>query len=113
MESKIKHCKGSSLRSSGAGTHSTIRSKTFSTPNPVLALISIASDISNPIISSTSFFTRSGSALGKSILLITGIISRLLSNARYTLAKVCACTPCVASTTKIAPSQADKLRDTS
>ena len=64
-------------------------------------------------MSSISFFTSSGLAFGKSILLITGIISRLLSNAKYTLARVCASTPWLASTTSTAPSQAAKLLDTS
>ena len=66
-----------------------------------------------PIISSISFLTFSGSALGRSILLITGMISRPLSSAKYTLAKVWASIPCAASTTKIAPSQAAKDRETS
>ena len=80
---------------------------------PDLALAKIASDASNPITSSISRFTRSGSALGKSILLMTGMISKSCSNAKYTLAKVCASTPCAASTTNRAPSQAAKERDTS
>ena len=63
--------------------------------------------------SSISCFARSGSALGKSILLINGKISKLLSKAKYTFARVCASTPWVASTTKIAPSQAAKDLDTS
>ena len=52
-------------------------------------------------------------ALGMSILLITGMISRLWSIAMYRLEMVCACTPCVASTTSSAPSQAAMERDTS
>ena len=40
----------------------------------------------------------SGCALGRSILLMTGMISRLFSTARYALASVCASTPCDAST---------------
>ena len=56
---------------------------------------------------------RSGSAHGKSILLMTGMNSRLFSMARYVLASVCASTPCEASTTSSAPSQADRLRETS
>ena len=69
--------------------------------------------MSSPIISSISFFTSSGLAFGRSTLLITGIISRSLSNAKYTFASVCASTPWDASTTKIAPSHAAKLLDTS
>ena len=47
-----------------------------------------ASDASIPITSSISLLTFSGSALGKSILFNTGIISKLLSNAKYTFASV-------------------------
>ena len=64
-------------------------------------------------MSSISFFTSSGLAFGKSTLFITGNISRLLSNAKYTFARVCASTPWLASTTRIAPSHAAKLLDTS
>ena len=66
----------------GAGKSLTILSKTCSTFNPVFADIHGASSAGIPIISSISFFISSGLALGKSILLITGNISRLLSNAR-------------------------------
>src|SRR5207248_3095296 len=45
-------------------------------------------------------------APGKSILLMTGMISSPTSIAAYALATVYACTPCVASTTRIAPSHA-------
>ena len=66
-----------------------------------------------PIMSSISFCVSSGLELGKSILFITGKISRLLSIARYTFASVWASPPCVLSTISIAPSQAAKLLDTS
>ena len=49
---------------------------------PFFADIKGASDASSPITSSISFFTKSGLALGKSILFITGIISKSCSNAR-------------------------------
>ena len=65
------------------------------------------------IISSTSCFTRSGSAAGRSILLMTGRISSSCSMARYVFASVWASTPCVASTTSTAPSHAARERDTS
>ena len=52
-------------------------------------------------------------ALGRSTLLITGIIVRLLSIARYVLLTVCASTPCAASTSNNAPSQAARERETS
>ena len=58
-------------------------------------------------------FTSSGLAFGRSTLLITGKISKLLSIAKYTFARVCACTPWAASTTRTAPSQAAKERETS
>ena len=97
----------------GAGKSVTILSKTSSTFNPDFADIHGASSAGIPIISSISFFTSSGLAFGKSILFITGNISRLLSIARYTFAKVCASTPWLESTTNIAPSHAAKLLDTS
>ena len=52
-------------------------------------------------------------ALGRSILLMTGRTSRSWSSARYTFASVCASIPCAASTTRIAPSQAARLLETS
>ena len=81
--------------------------------NPDFADMHGASCAGIPIISSISFFISSGLAFGKSILFSTGNISRLLSKAKYTLAKVCASTPCDESTTSIAPSHAAKLLDTS
>ena len=48
----------------------------------IFADINGASSAGNPITSSISSFASSGLALGKSILFITGIISRLLSRAR-------------------------------
>ena len=48
----------------------------------VFAEISGAPCASNPITSSTSWITRLGSAFGRSILLMTGRISRSCSNAR-------------------------------
>ena len=84
-----------------------------SIPIPFLALVKTISSSLNPSVSINSLFTFSGSAFGRSILLITGIIVKLLSRARYKLASVWASIPCAASTTKIAPSQAAKLLDTS
>jgi len=51
-------------------------------PCPVFALTKIAPLASIPIVSSISVATLSTSALGKSILFITGIISRSLSKAK-------------------------------
>ena len=97
----------------GAGKSVTILSNTSSTFSPDLAEIHGASIAGIPIISSISFFTSSGLAFGKSILFITGNISKLLSIARYTFASVCASTPWLASTTNIAPSHAARLLETS
>ena len=97
----------------GAGILCTICSNTSSIFNPVFAETQGALLASIPIISSISFFISLGLALGKSILFITGRISKSLSNAKYTFAKVWASTPCELSTTNTAPSQAAKLLDTS
>ena len=53
------------------------------------------------------------SALGRSILLITGITSSPWLIARYAFANVCASTPCEASTTSSAPSHEASERETS
>ena len=66
----------------GAGISVTIFSSTASIFIPFLAEIRGASSAGIPITSSMSFITSCGFALGRSILLITGIISRLLSMAR-------------------------------
>ena len=66
----------------------TMRSRISGTPKPVLPLAKMASEASKPIISSISSLTTSGWALGKSTLLITGMISRSSSIAKYTLASV-------------------------
>src|SRR6266511_1267311 len=76
-------------------------------------IASSTSSGSPPTRSVTSEATRSGSALGRSTLLRTGISSRPASIAAYVLATVCASTPWAASTTRSAPSQAARLRDTS
>ena len=64
-------------------------------------------------MSSISRSARSGSALGRSILFTTGTISSPAATASSAFATVCASTPCAASTTRIAPSQAASERDTS
>ena len=58
---------------------SCIASKTSSIPCPVFAETGIAIEVSIPSISSISCLTLSTSAEGKSILFITGIISRFCS----------------------------------
>ena len=64
-------------------------------------------------VSSSSDITISGSALGRSILLMTGMIVRFCAIARWTLARVWASIPWLASMTRIAPSQAWSDRLTS
>ncbi len=108
-ESNISAESGAEASPDGAGILVTICSRTSSILIPFLADISGASCASIPITSSISSITLSGSALGRSILLITGNTSRSWSNARYTLASVCASIPCAASTTSIAPSQVQVL----
>jgi len=54
---------------------STIASSTASIPMPDFALVSTAFEASSPITSSISLRTFSGSAAGRSILLMTGTIS--------------------------------------
>ena len=76
IESNISACKGALGSPSGAGTFATIASKTSSIFSPTLAEILGASCASIPITSSISLATKSGSALGKSTLFITGNTSR-------------------------------------
>ena len=68
--------------SSGGGTYFIMASSTLSIFVPSFALTGIAMLASMPKTSSISAFTRSTSAEGKSILFITGIISKFCSNAR-------------------------------
>ena len=113
MESKIKAWAGASGSPTGAGIRAITASKMHSTPSPVLPDARIISSRLQPRSSIISSSTSSGIALGMSILLITGIISKSCSIAIYKLDIVCACTPCVASTTSNAPSQAAIERETS
>ena len=79
-ESKIRARGGPSGSPSGGGIRFTIASSTSSTPSPVFAEIRrISSSPSNSVISCA---TRSGSALGRSILFMTGISSSPASIAR-------------------------------
>ncbi len=113
QESKISAFSGASGTPRGAGRRSTMASRISGTPVPILALARIAPDPSSPMMSSIWRRASSGCALGKSILLMTGMISRLFSTARYALASVCASTPCDASTSSSAPSHAASDRVTS
>ena len=70
-------------------------------------------DASSPTACSIISLVRSMSALGRSILLMTGMISSPLLMAMYALASVCASTPCDASTTSSAPSHEASERETS
>ena len=102
---------GVALRAAGCGC--TTASSTAGTPSPVLAEICRISSRRQPMTETISSARFSGSAPGRSILFSTGMISRSFSRARRVLARVCASTPWVASTTRMAPSQAARLRDTS
>ena len=66
----------------GAGMSVTMRSITSWMFSPVLAEMRGASMAGMPMTSSISWQTRSGSALGRSILFTTGRISRPASTAR-------------------------------
>ena len=112
-ESKINAWSGAFSSPTGCGTRCTTASNISLTPSPVLPDARIISERSHPINSTISSSTSSGMAEGMSILLMTGIISRSCSMAIYRLEMVCACTPCVASTTSKAPSHAAMLLLTS
>ena len=84
----------------GGGIRAMTASNTSGTPFPSFALIGSASVASSISISEIDCLVPSRSALARSILLMTGMIVRLLAIARFTLAIVWACTPCVASTSK-------------
>ena len=82
-------------------------------PTPILAEHSMASEASIPMTCSICSRAFSGSAPGRSILLITGMISSPASEARWAFASVCASTPWLASTIRSAPWQAARERETS
>ena len=77
----------------------------------MLASLAVSAGIAR--MSSSCCLVCSTLACGRSILLITGMISRFCFIARCTLATVCASTPCAASMMSNAPSHALKLRETS
>ena len=113
MLSNIKARAGTLFFILGGGIFIIISSKSSGTPLPVFALIIIISFSLQPIKSIICCFIDSISTPTKSILFITGIISKSFSIAKYAFVTVCASTPCDASTNKTAPSQAAKLLDTS
>ncbi|KAG1166879.1 hypothetical protein G6F46_015599 [Rhizopus delemar] len=77
----ISACSFSVSRGAGGGMRCTIASSTSCTFRPVLALTGTASEASMPITASISALARSMSAVGRSILLITGTTSRPCSTA--------------------------------
>src|SRR3954454_13408019 len=83
------------------------------TPVPSFALARMTSSRGMASTFSSSSITTSGCADGRSILLRTGMIVRPSRNARWTLASVWASMPSAASTTRMAPSHACRLRLTS
>ena len=111
--SKMSAWGGASTEPLGGGTLATMVSRTCSTPRPLLALIISASAAGMARTFSICDLTSSGCAAGRSILLITGMMVRLCCAARNVLATVCASTPWLASTTRRAPSQAERARETS
>ncbi len=111
--SKMSAFSGASGSPRGGGTRCTTASRMSRVPMPSRALARMQSSPGRPITSSISLRTSSGSAAGRSILLITGTIARSFSSAWYTLARVCASMPWAASTTRMAPSHAASERDTS
>ena len=74
--SKTRALSGASGSPLGAGTPFTISSSTAGMLMPFFAEISGASMAGMPMMSSISALVRSGSAAGRSILLMTGSISR-------------------------------------
>ena len=90
-----------------------MRSSSASTPSPVFAETLSTSPGSQPMIPASSAAYFSGWALGRSILLSTGMIVRSASSARYRFASVCASIPWAASTSSTAPSHAASERETS
>ena len=99
---------------SAAECAATIASRISSMPMPSLALARIAvsaGDGQNVFQLLLAPAERWRAA--RSILLMTGMIVRFCFIARWTLATVCASTPCAASMISNAPSHALKLRETS
>ena len=111
--SNISACSGAVGLPFGAGIRVTMASKTSAIPIPVLPLASTISSALQPINSIISSVTSGIMAPSISTLFITGIISKLFSIAKYKLLIVCACMPCVASTSNSTPSHAARARLTS
>jgi len=89
MPHSIPEAKGLLIRTPvGGGIRWTTASSTASVPIPSLALVRLAPSPGRPMHSSISFRTISGSASGRSLLLITGPTSMFLPRAASTLARV-------------------------
>ena len=82
QESKISALRGAFGSPAGGGTAATMRSSSSSIPIPCLAEVRTASPAGMPTTCSICSLARSGSAEGRSILLMTGTIARLLWIAR-------------------------------
>ncbi len=97
----------------GAGIRSIIASSNSSTPSPVLPDTARTVDGSTDRSSASSSDTSSTRDAGASIFERTGIMVQPAERAIASVVKVCACTPCVESTSRITPSTAERARDTS
>ena len=80
--SKISALSGASGSPAGGWKRVTMASRMSRVPVPSFALARMAVLLSSPMMSSICRLHSSGWALGRSILLMTGMISRLLSTAR-------------------------------
>ena len=109
-ESRMSALSGAAASPVGGEMRKTMDSSRSWMPSPVLPETHTASSAGMASSSSISARTRSGSAEGRSILLMAGTMSRFAFMARFALETVCASTPWVASTTSTAPSQAASER---
>ena len=82
-------------------------------PMPDLPLARMASSAGIERMSSSWRVQSSRLALGRSIVLMTWMTLSFWPNARCAFATVWASTPCAASISSTAPSQAARLRETS
>ena len=99
--------------SSGAGMRSTTARSSSGTPSPVFPETKSTSLSGRPQSFATSLLVSGTRASGESILFTAGTIARFASRAIESTEMVCACTPCVASTSTTAPSTALSARETS
>ena len=97
----------------GGGIRRTISDKRNGTPSPVFPEHISTLSLGQFKSATSSSRTSAGRASGESILLTTGTMTSPSSRAMESVVSVCACTPCVASTKRSAPSTARRARDTS